>query len=128
MFSTNGHEQDRELVAASGSRTPGRWFDTSVYSLPTGGIYGNAARRTIEGPGTQNLDFSLLRSFSIHEEVRMEFRFEAFNILNHTNFRSPDLWENAVAPVSVIGTAGEGVDELEVGTGVRQFGGVELGQ
>ena len=42
--------------------------------------------------------------------------------------RSPDLWENAVAPVSVIGTAGEGVDELEVGTGVRQFGGVELGQ
>ena len=45
-----------------------------------------------------------------------------------STLRSPDLWENAVAPVSVIGTAGEGVDELEVGTGVRQFGGVELGQ
>ena len=28
----------------------------------------------------------------------------------------------------MIGTAGEGVDELEVGPGVRQFGGVELGQ
>ena len=42
-------------------------------------------------------------------------------------FRSPDLWENEVAPISVIGTAGEGVDELEVGPGVRQLGGVELG-
>ena len=41
--------------------------------------------------------------------------------------RSPDLWENEVAPISVIGTAGEGVDELEVGPGVRQLGGVELG-
>ena len=43
------------------------------------------------------------------------------------NWRSPDLWENEVAPISVIGTAGEGVDELEVGPGVRQLGGVELG-
>ena len=45
-----------------------------------------------------------------------------------SRFRSPDLWENEVAPISVIGTAGEGVDEFEVGPGVRQFGGVELGQ
>ena len=44
-----------------------------------------------------------------------------------TDIRSPDLWENEVAPISVIGTAGEGVDELEVGPGVRQLGGVELG-
>ena len=43
------------------------------------------------------------------------------------SLRSPDLWENEVAPISVIGTAGEGVDELEVGPGVRQLGGVELG-
>ena len=56
------------------------------------------------------------------------FDFSFFASFTHTRIRSPDLWENAVAPVSVIGTAGEGVDELEVGTGVRQFGGVELGQ
>ncbi len=73
----------------SGSRKPERWFDTTVYSLPSGGIYGNAGRGTIEGPGTQNLDFALLRSFPIVETVRMEFRFEAFNVLNHTNFQIP---------------------------------------
>ncbi len=72
----------------SGS-SPARWFDTSVYSLPSGGLYGNAGRGTIEGPGTQNLDFSLLRKFPLAESLEMEWRFEAFNILNHTNFNIP---------------------------------------
>ena len=74
---------------APGSRKPESWFNTSVYSLPTGGRYGNAGRGTLETPGVQNLDFALLRSFPIAETVRMEFRFQAFNILNHTNFRIP---------------------------------------
>ncbi len=74
---------------SAGSRSPERWFDGSVYSLPTGGRYGNAGRGTIEGPGLQNLDLSLLRKFPIMEGLGMEFRFEAFNILNHTNFRIP---------------------------------------
>ena len=57
------------------------------------------------------------------------FELQQVQIAQGMNYRvrSPDLWENEVAPISVIGTAGEGVDELEVGPGVRQLGGVELG-
>ena len=36
-----------------------------------------------------NLDFSLLRNFQMTEGTRLEFRFEAFNLTNHTNFRLP---------------------------------------
>ena len=73
---------------------------------------------------------SLPRILKVGSPVSVPIRIadDLFRPNREGKVRSPDLWENAVAPVSVIGTAGEGVDELEVGTGVRQFGGVELGQ
>ena len=70
-------------------RTPQRWFNTMRCAVPAAFKYGNAGRSILEGPGLINLDFSLLRNFRITEETRVEFRFEAFNLTNHTNFRLP---------------------------------------
>ena len=64
---------------------------------------------------------------NLFELTHADFPGERLVACRNPEFRSPDLWENEVAPISVIGTAGEGVDELEVGPGVRQLGGVELG-
>ena len=41
-------------------------------------------------PGTENLDFTLSKRFPITESKRLEFRFESFNILNHTNLAAPN--------------------------------------
>jgi len=43
----------------------------------------------VRGPGLVDLDFSVLRSFRIHERLHAEFRGEFFNALNHTNFGNP---------------------------------------
>ena len=52
-------------------------------------LMGNAGRNQIFGPGLVNLDFSLFKNFDISERLRVQFRTEFFNILNHANFQSP---------------------------------------
>jgi len=59
--------------------------------LPPLGSFGNVSRSTVVGPGIISLDGSALKNFSIHERHEFQFRFEAFNAVNHANFDLPDL-------------------------------------
>ena len=77
----------RDPNFSSSSREPQRWFDTEAFAAPAPHTYGNAGRGIVEGPGIINMDFSLMKEFFITEGTRLEFRFEAFNLTNHTNFR-----------------------------------------
>jgi hypothetical protein len=77
-------------------RTLSHWFDTSCFTNQfliadnNNGIFrfGNSGRSLITGPGIQNFDFALLKDFHITESKKLQFRAEAFNALNHTNFGS----------------------------------------
>jgi hypothetical protein len=40
---------------------------------------------------TNNLDASIIKDFNAGERVRIQYRFEAFNVLNHVNFGAPNL-------------------------------------
>jgi hypothetical protein len=54
--------------------------------------YGNAGRNFVPGPNLWNLDFSLVKNTPvkrISETFNVQFRVEAFNAFNHTNFNSP---------------------------------------
>jgi len=98
---------------AADARRPQQWFDSAAFQRPPLTRYGNAGRGIIEGPGLFNVDLSVLRSFRIRERSRLEFRFETFNLTNHTNF---DLPGNSfgVASFGVIGSAMESRD-LQLG-------------
>jgi hypothetical protein len=52
-------------------------------------LLGNAGRNQIYGPGLLDLDFSIFKNFQIRESLGLQFRFEFFNILNHTNLQAP---------------------------------------
>jgi len=55
-------------------------------------LRGNAGRNIIIGPGVTEMDFSVFKNNyikSISERFNIQFRAEAFNILNHTNFAPP---------------------------------------
>lgn len=60
----------------------------SAFCIPAPGGVG-IGRNMIRGPGFWNLDAGLLKVFQIRENVRLQFRGEFFNVLNHPNFENP---------------------------------------
>jgi hypothetical protein len=55
--------------------------------LPT--RQGNLGRNALRGFGLAQWDFSVHRDFAIHESLKLQFRAEMFNVLNHPNFGPP---------------------------------------
>jgi hypothetical protein len=65
---------------------PGTFFNTCAFTDPQQGSFGDVGLNTLRGPGVENWDASLLKTFPISEQRRFEFRAEFYNLLNHTNF------------------------------------------
>jgi hypothetical protein len=88
---TNGTGSRPDVVGTVNyPKTLQRWFDPSAFATPAPYTYGNAGRNILFGPGRTNWDASLFKNFVIREEIRFEFRAEAFNILNHPQFGLPN--------------------------------------
>ncbi len=82
-----------ELVAPSGERTPDNYLNRAAVSVPTDRSqpFGNAGRNTVRGPAFSQADLGLHKQFPLfNETTRLEFRAEAFNLFNRTNFGAPD--------------------------------------
>jgi len=74
----------------------------AAFTLPAAGTFGNLQRDSLRAPGIKNLDLSITKETTLHEQTRLQFRAEFFNLPNHANFGVP----NANAFVqSVNGTA-----------------------
>jgi hypothetical protein len=67
-----------------------QWFNPNAFLLPAPGTFGNLGRGTFTGPGLTNVDFSLFKNITLSERVRVQFRSEFFNLLNHTNLGTPN--------------------------------------
>jgi hypothetical protein len=89
------------------------WFDTSfntpgaAWLTPAQYTYGNGGRNILRGPHRTNFDFSLFKEVPVRERVRVQFRAEFFNILNHPQFDLPN---------ATIGSAAAGVISSTVGS------------
>jgi hypothetical protein len=57
---------------------------------PASAPFGNLGRNSFRAPGFEQWDLSANKNFRIRENIRLQFRSEFFNILNHTNFGIPD--------------------------------------
>src|SRR5262249_37233743 len=73
----------------SGPRTPNQWFNVNAFQLQPFGSFGNAGRGIIDGPGYFTVDLSTAKRTKITEQTSLEFRVEAFNLLNRPNFDLP---------------------------------------
>jgi Carboxypeptidase regulatory-like domain/TonB-dependent Receptor Plug Domain len=70
-----------------GNQYPGgRAINKAAFSLPASGIQGNAPRNFVRGFGTTQLNLAARREFRLHDDLALQFRAEAFNILNHPIF------------------------------------------
>jgi hypothetical protein len=69
------------------------WFDLNAFPVVPTGSYrnGTSGRNVIDGPGNITQNISLMKKFFVKERAYVQFRWEAFNFTNHTNFRLPEL-------------------------------------
>lgn len=74
-----------------------QWFDTSIFAPVA--RFGNLGRNVVIGPGFSNTDFSVIKNIQLSERMRLQFRAEFFDLLNHANFGQPG---------NVVGTPGFG--------------------
>lgn len=60
------------------------------FGEPLLGTLGTTPRNWLRGPGYWNVDLSIMKHFSVHEEMQLQFRAEFFNIFNNVNFSNPE--------------------------------------
>jgi len=64
-----------------------QYLGTSGFSLPANGQWGNLAKGVLRGPGRDNWNMSMFKSFALNEKgSHIELRVETFNTWNHTEF------------------------------------------
>jgi hypothetical protein len=62
------------------------FFNPGAFEAPRGLTFGSANRNILTNPRRTNFDMALFKHFAINERIGFEFRAEAFNIFNHTEF------------------------------------------
>jgi hypothetical protein len=78
------------------------YANPNAFSEPRGLTLGDSGRNSLTNPHTTNFDMALFKRFAINEHTGFEFRAEAFNIFNHTQW------------VGVGGDAGSGTSNIGV--------------
>ena len=71
-------------------RTTGKYFNTAAFTPAGPFVIGNSSRDPVRGPGLQNADVMIGKTFRITERVNMEFRAEAFNVSNTPPLNDPN--------------------------------------
>ncbi len=99
---TAGGDAARPIMAGnpnlpSDQRTFSHYFNVAAFAEPTALLpgqtatwlnYGNMPRLVLRGPGTNNWNTSLFKNFGVKERFKCQFRAEAYNAFNHTQFSS----------------------------------------
>lgn len=107
----NGRTYVRGLVQGNPNLahpSAAEWFNTAAFGLPfakvsSSGVIsedptigmGNSGRNNLQDQTYYNADLSIFRQFPIREDFHVQFRAEAFNVLNHTVLGTPNTSINA---------------------------------
>jgi len=61
-------------------------YNPAAYAAPQGLTFGNVGRNSLTNPRHTNFDMALFKHFAIRESLAFEFRAEAYNVFNHTEW------------------------------------------
>ncbi len=88
------------------------YFNTAAFTANQVGTFGDAGRNILTGPGNANIDFGVIRNIDITERYKVQFRAEAFNVINHPNFNNPNANVSAGTFGTITGAAAPRVLQL----------------
>ena len=94
------------------SRSILQWFDRSCFTAAPQHQFGNSGVGILRGPGMFNVDLSLFKTIAFTDRFRLQFRAEAFNVANHTNFGLPGLAVGVGTLGVISSTAGSALDPV----------------
>jgi hypothetical protein len=86
-----GNPYSKPSAAAIAALAPGSGpllYNPAAFAQPTGLTFGTATRNILNNPSRLNFDMALFKTFPIHEAIALQFRVEAFNVFNHTEWAS----------------------------------------
>jgi carboxypeptidase family protein/TonB-dependent receptor-like protein len=61
-------------------------YNPDAFAVPTGLTFGDLGRNTLTNPGRINFDFGLFKRFAFGEHYAFDFRWETYNLFNHTQY------------------------------------------
>jgi hypothetical protein len=126
-YSNTGSMSPRpdRLCHGDGPKTLEMWYDPSCFTnaalqdaLANGQPrFGNSGRNILNAPGFLGWDFALLKNFRIGDRLGLEFRAEAYSLLNHLNPGYPDPTIGSPTAGQIFDGSGE--RELQFGLKLR---------
>ena len=99
----------KDVPLSGDQRSVDRWFNVELFERAPARQLQNNIRTfplrfsNIRGDAQTKLDLSVIKNFNITERVRLQFRAEAFNSLNHVNFNAPNMVVTGTAFGTVTG-------------------------
>jgi len=88
----NGSERPNQVCNAKKSHpTLDEWVNVGCFQLQEYGTWGNERANQLYGPGGSSLNLSLVKEFNLVENMKLQFRAEAYNALNHPVFDVPGM-------------------------------------
>jgi hypothetical protein len=99
----SGYDRPTATGASSSvpNGSPAGWYNRAAFVEAPAGQFGNVGRDTAIAPGIFSINAEVHKNFVMpyNEHHRLQFRAEAFNILNHPNFGGPNANILAGAPI-----------------------------
>ncbi len=73
-------------IEPSAFTSSAQWFNPAAFARPAAGTFGVQPRNMLRNPSTWNFDFGVRKSVPLAGTQQVQFRAEAFNVLNHPNW------------------------------------------
>jgi hypothetical protein len=82
----NGPGSKTLIPGTGGGQNAYQLYNPNAFTTPIGLTFGDSARNSLSNPNRTNFDMALFKHFAIKESIAFEFRAEAFNIFNNTEW------------------------------------------
>ena len=127
---TSGYDRPNATGTSSAldNPTPNGWYNRAAYVEAPRGFFGNVGRDTAIAPGIYSINAEIHKNFIMpyNEHHQVQFRAEAFNLLNHPNWGGPNgnILAGAVTPGQLATAPHQGfgvINTLATGIPMRQL-------